>query len=393
MSYDYALERICSHEVAFESISLDTTDMRSARFGMPPSNSRIRVFLDRVEIPQGGFFSYAEIPFASPEPYRIKSGVNDLIYLSTNFGIPKFIQLVPGGAVKASDLAQDLQRKIPELIFLVSRGRVVVRNREAIKGTVFQFLDPRWTDKTESIPTTSRVLNCYKSVGIIPGRAVGGRRLFPGWSIGPDPSSPDGFDKLLIFDDRLQNHDPLIEVCYVTNQQNCRRCHGTQVEFDYGVINGTYETIMDLDLLAQEFDKFVYTKIGSHWKWNWLGSGLVDRIGGKGSTGTVTVNSMITFDISQAFKTYQNLKQKQDANFPQQQVSDAEFPQQLANIDVRTLPDDPTVAIVTSTIVSRSRVPVPLKRIIGNPNPFTLAGDPVQNIRLQGGQAQFRFRA
>ncbi len=393
MSFDYALERICSHEVAFETVAIDSSDRRSARFGMPPSNSRVRVFVDEVEVPQTGLFSAAELPFTSPEPYRIKSGVNDLIYLGVGFGSPRFVQLVPGGAVRASDVAKDLQRKVPELFFSVKRGRVVMRSRSSGGGTAFQLHDPRWTDKTSSLPTTSRTMGCYSSVGIVPGRAAGGRKLFPGWTVGADPSSPDGFDKLLVFDERIRNNDPLIEVCYVTSQANCRRCHGTQVEFDYGVFNSTYETVENLDLLAQEFDKFVFTKVGSHWKWNWLGSGLVDRIGGKGSTGAVTVNSMITFDVSQAFRTYQSLKQKQDAGFPQQKVTDAEFPQQLSNIDVKTLPDDPTVAVVTSTIVSRSRVPVPLKRIIGNPSPFTLSGDPVQKIRLQGGMASFRFRS
>jgi hypothetical protein len=393
VSYDFALEKLCSHEVAFETIVLDSSDRRSAPFVRPPSNSRVRVFLDNVEVPQSGLVSYAELPFSSPEPYRIKSGVNDLILISVGSDIPRFVQLVPGGAVRASDIVKDLQRKLPDLFFSVKRGRVVVRSRNPVNGTAFQFHDPRWTDKTSSLPSTSRVLGCYKAVGIVPGRAVGGRKLDPGWTVGADPSSPDGTGKLLVFDSTIPNHDPLIEVCYVTNQVNCRRCHGTQVEFDYNVLNATYETVTDLDLLAQEFDKFVFTKIGSHWKWNWLGSGIVDRIGGKGSSGAVTVNSMITFDISQAFRTYQSLKQKQDAGFPQQKVTDGEFPQQLASIDVRTLPDDPTIAIVTSTIVSRSRVPLPLKRVVGNPSPFTLQGDPVQNIRLQGGQATFRFRA
>jgi hypothetical protein len=154
------------------------------------------------------------------------------------------------------------------------------------------------------------------------------------------------------------------------------------LEFDYRVLDGTYEIVTDLDLLSQEFDKFIFTKIGSHFKWGWLGSSIVNRIGGKGNIGGVSMNSLITMDINQAFQTYQNIKMQQDQRFRFQQVSDAEFPYSLAGINVEISPNDPTVAIVTSTIVSRSRDPITFKRLVGNPNPYSLKGDPIQNLRL-----------
>jgi hypothetical protein len=346
MSFDFATNRICPHEVFFERLELDANRRTEAVFQRPPSSNRVEVYLDGEMVPPTGLYSYAELPFIKPEPYRIRTGVNDLLYVSVGFEAPRFVQLISGPNLKAEDIAGDLQMKLPDLKVSVKNRRVVFRAWQPGARTAFSFPDPRWTDSTSSLPTTVRVLETFRTVGINAGRHAYGRMIFPGWTVRMNPNDPTGTGKQLLFDRPLSNADVLVEVNYVTNQFYCRRCHGTRVEFDYSIKNGTYETVSNSDLLAQEFDKFVFTKIGSHWKWNWLGSGVVDRIGGKGSTGTVNMNAMLTVDISQAFRTYQNIKQQQDSKLPSQRVSDAEFPFQLTDLDVRTLPDDPTVAVV-----------------------------------------------
>lgn len=391
MSFDFFTARICPHEVALEKLTLDATGRRTATFIRPPSSRRVTVYVNGAKVPSTGLFSFPELSFFRSGPYRVKSGVNDMLFLSVDFQAPQFVQLISGN-VSPADMARDLQKKFPDLYITVSRNRVSIRSRERGRRTAFQFHDPRWTDKTSSLPSTARVLAAYKLLGITPGRAATGKLLFPGWTVENIPTDPTQRSRRLSFNERLKNNSPTIEVSYVTNQSECRRCHGSQIEFDYQIENNVYVEARDTDLLAQEFDKFLFTKIGSHWKWNWLGSGLIDRIGGKGSTGQITVNTMITVDVSQAFATYSNIKQQQDSKFPQQKVSDAEFPYQLVNIDVQVSPDDPTVAVVVTTISSRSQEPVELKRIVGNPSPFTLQGDPYENIRLQPGQAEFRLR-
>lgn len=383
MSYDFFTSKICTHGVAQEKIILNANDRQSAQFLKPPSNNRINVRVDGEIVPQSGLFSYPEITFSRPEPYRIKKGVNDLLLLSMGFDPPVFVELI-SGSLKATDLSRYLQNKYPNLYVYIKNGHISIRSRTRGKFTAFQFHNPVWTDSTSSLPTTERVLAAYKTLGILPGRAATGKKIFPGWSVRLLPTDPLQREKILLFNESLRNENPLIEVSYVTNELFCRRCHGTRTEFDYVIENNSYATVMNTDLLSQEFDKFLFTKIGSHWKWNWLGSGLIERIGGKGSTNQSTVNSMITVDISQAFSTYQNIKQQQDSRTPQQRVSDAEYPSQIVSIDVKGT-DDPTIAIVTTTIASRSRIPVPLTRVIGNPNPFTLQGDPETNIK-------FRFR-
>lgn len=391
MSFDFATSQICPHEVFFERLVLDGANRNSALFLQPPSSARVDVYIDGEMVPPTGLYSYAELPFIRPEPYRIKAGVNDLLYVSVGFSAPRLVQLISGPNLRASDVARDLQAKLPDLRVEAVNRRVVFRSHQRVNGTAFSFPDPRWTDPTSSLPTTVRILEAFRAVGINPGRHASGRQVFPGWIVDVNPFDALLFQRRLVFQRPIVNADPVIEVNYVTNQANCRRCHGSRVEFDYSVKDGTYEIVQNTDLLAQEFDKFLFTKIGSHWKWNWLGSGLVNRIGGKGSTGNVTVNTLLTVDITQAFRTYQNIKQQQDSRFPFQQVSDAEYPLQLANLDVKTLPDDPTVAVVNVTVVSKSLVNVELARVVGNPNPFTILGDPRENIR-RGNRGNFLLR-
>ncbi len=386
MSYDFATAAVCPHQVRFEACQIDPA-RRSCQFPRPPNNSGVSVYVDRVPVPSSGLWSTASIPFSKPGPYRVTTGQNDLLLFSVGFGAPRLLQLTPGPAVSASDMALGLQRQLPDFLVYAQSKRVVVSTRNPVRGTAFQFHDPRWTDRTGSLPTTSRVLGAYSELGITPGRAAVGTKIFPGWSVQLDPNSPVIQDRILLFDDPLPNADPLVELSYVTAAQYCRRCFGTRVEYDYTISDGTYETVQNTDLLAQEFEKFLLTKIGSHWKWNWLGSGLVDRIGGKGNTASASVSSLISVDVSQAFATYQSLKNQQQSNFPQQQVSDAEFPLQLGSVDVQTLPDDPTVAVLNTVIYSRSQAEVPLARVVGNPNPFSaLNGNPAQTLRrLPGG--------
>lgn len=379
MSFDFATQQLCTHEVFFERMDLDPVTLDWAPFPRPPASNRIEVYIDSVLVPSSGLYSKAAIPFAKKEPYRIKAGVNDLLYIRIGFNTPRFVQLIPGSKVKAKDLAKHLQQEIPELVITEQNKRVHIETLRPTNGAGFSFPDPRWTDTTSSLLTTVRTIGAYNTVGIIPGRVVRGKKIFPGWHIEKDVESPFINEKRLKFSGRLPSHDPVIEVNYVTTSIYCRRCHGSRIEFDYGVSGDTYEEVRNLDLLAQEFDKFVFTKLGSHFKWQWLGSYLIDRIGAKSGP---TANALITVDVSEAFRTYQSIKQQQDEDFPAQRVSDAEYPFALGNLQVQIAPSDPTVAEVRVTVVTRSQEPIYFQRIVGNPNPYQLSGDPIQNLRL-----------
>jgi hypothetical protein len=387
MSFDFALEKPCPHQVLFETVTLDPTFQTTIRFQRPPFSQLVTLYINGVQVPQTGLYSTASLPFSNPAPYRIISGQSDMFYFQLGQETPFFIQLNPGVSVSANDLAADLNGKLPGgLLAAVQNNRVIVSTPTPINGRAFTFVDPRWSDKTSSLITTARTLGAYSALGIIPGRVVSGYKLFPSWGLARDPLSPLETDRIIQLSEPLRGNQPIVQANYQTTASQCRRCFGIRIEFDYNIVNSTYETVENADLLAQEFDKFLFTQIGSHWKWPWLGSNLINRVGGKGTTGLVNVSALLTSDVTSAFATYQNIKQRQDANFPFQQVSDAEYPLQLTNVSAQQAQDDPTTFLVSASVVSRSRTPVQLTRIIGLPNPLTVLnqGNPQQNLLFAG---------
>jgi hypothetical protein len=366
----------------FETVTLDPIYQQTIKFQRPPFSQLVTLYINGVQIPQTGLYSLASLPFSNPAPYRIVSGQSDMMYFQLGQDTPTFIQLNPGFSVSADDLAADLSGKLPSLSVSVQNSRVVVSTHTPANGRAFTFVDPRWSDKTSSLIATARTLGAYKSFGIVPGRVVSGYKLYPSWGLVHDPNSPLETDRLIRLSEPLRGNKPIVQANYQTIASQCRRCYGIRIEFDYNIVNSTYETVLDADLLAQEFDKFLFTSIGSHWKWPWLGSNLINRVGGKGSTGLANVSALLTSDVTSAFATYQNIKHSQDANFPFQQVSDAEYPLSLTNISAQQSQNDPTTFLVSAAIVSRSRIPVMLTRVIGLPNPLTVLNqdNPQQNL-------------
>ena len=381
MSFDFALEKPCPHQVLFEVVTLDPTYQQTIRFQRPPFGQNVTLYINGVQVPQQGLYTTASLPFSNAEPYRIIAGQNDLIYFQIGYNTPVFVQLNPGTNVSAAALAANLSGKLPGLSFTVVNSRVVVSTTSPILGRAFVFVDPRWTDLTSSLPTTPRVLGAYNTLGIVPGRVVSGYQLFPSWTLAHDPQSPLETDRIIQLSQPLRGNQPIVQANYFTTASNCRRCFGIRIEFDYNVLSGTYETVQNADLLAQEFDKFLFTTLGSHWKWPWLGSNLINRIGGKGTTGLTNVSALLVGDVSTAFATYQNIKQQQDANYPFQAVTDAEYPLSISNIQASSAQNDPTTFLVSAQITSRSTTPITLTRMIGQPNPLSvLSSNPTQNL-------------
>lgn len=384
MSYDFATEKVCSHQVVLETATIDASK-DIVRFQRPPNGSSVTLYLNGVEVPPGGFWSFAEVTTTESEPFRITSGKDDLIYINTGVGPARIIQLLTGPTVKARDLARDLAIKIPEINVSVENRKVVFRSRTRVRGRAFSFPDPRWSDRTSSLPSTSRILGGFSRLGIVPGRVAIGKKLFPSWQLIQDPLSTIETDRVIKFSEPLLNDVPIVQLSYTTAPAFCRRCFGTRMEFDYSILNGTYETVDGADLLLQELDKFLFTKAGSHWKWPWLGSHLINRIGGKAIATSGTVNSMISMDVSKAFSIYQNIKSQQAQGYPFQNVTDEEYPRSIDSISVVQMPDDPTVVIVSADVTTRSQRPIELKRVVGNPNPFSvLAQDPTKVLRMRG---------
>ena len=91
--------------------------------------------------------------------------------------------------------------------------------------------------------------------------------------------------------------------------------------------------------------------------------------------------------MATAFATYQSVKQQQDANFPFQMVTDAEYPQAIQNISAAPAANDPTIFLVSAAIISRSRTPITLTRVIGQPNPISVLSGNAPAALLYGADA------
>ena len=222
-------------------------------------------------------------------------------------------------------------------------------------------------DPTASLPLTLRVEGCYRDLGITAGREARYTLTYPGWQIESNEVLNEYY---LVFNNAIRNSTPVINLTYNTIASFCRRCQGSTYEFDYRVVNSSYEIVRDTDLLAQELDKFLFTQIGSHFKWRWLGSDLFNQIGSK----SIDAASRVNLDVTTAFATYQNIKTQQASTFRMQNVTDAEFPAAILRVNAVSPPDDPTVVVADLLVSNRSQQEVPMTRVVGNSDPLSLSG-------------------
>lgn len=377
MSFDFALAKTCSHEVLFEYLTLDPFSRNTLKFLRPPSNTAVKIRINGVDVPKAGLRSTPEFSTA-PGPFRIRKGQNDRILFRYNSGPVREIQLQSNQYLTASDLVAFLRRMLPEVKCEVVGTKCQI---SCEPGNSFEFSDPRWTDRALTNPNSLAVLAGFKTLGIVPGRVFRSSTLFPAWDVVVNPNSYAD-DKAILFREPLRNGNPVIEVSYFTRDVDCRRCAGSGVEYDYSVQSNSFETIQNTDLLLQEFDKFLFTRAGSHWKWKWLGSSLSDRIGSKANATGQMANALIELDVQQAFQNFQNVKLQQDrVGF--QRVSDAEFPFQITGLTVESPAQDPTVSLVKASITSRSRQSVETTRLVDGPASYFLPGSSLP-FKLRG---------
>lgn len=391
MSYDFLLIKACNHRVFKETLPIDGDTHSQVSIPRPVSNSNIEVFIDGIRIPKSGLYSEAKYAFPKSAPYRFESGKSDLLYIEVGNSSPRVVQLLTGSNLSAQDVARDLSVKVRDLAITVENNRVVLTNHSpsGLKGLV--FTDPTRLDPMLLNPITTRILKAYEAIGVSPGRAVTCHRIYPGWALRKNIYSFQEDRKAVYFDSPLQNFQPKIEISYSTTSFYCRRCVGSNVEYDYNVSNGTYLKAENTELLQQEFDKYLFTTIGSHYKWRWLGSTLSERIGGKNLTSQNGTSGLINLDVNNTFRTYSNIKSQQYTGFPQQRVTDAEYPGNVTAVNVASNPNDPTVAEITVNLTDKSGNPITISRIVGTPNPLSITNNSTATIqKIQGTGYKFR---
>lgn len=360
MSYDRKLDQVCPHMVVEEPLFV--FDDRQTITPLRPISSvrSVRVRLNgELEIPPSGLRSAAQAVGTKPGPFGIQSGVNDRLLLSVDGGPVQTLQ-APVGKVPVVELVRALNKAASGVIFEVTKKRQV-RVRSATKG-------PGSTIELKTGSTLAPV------VGLAQTRVWRGATVAPGWSVVSAPNTlQDRPLRLVIFDAPLKATQNYVEIDYTTVRQECRRCGGLGVEYDWRYTRrGDVIEVRDEALLIQEVMKVVFTVRGSNRHHQGYGTQIVNMIGQKQSANGLARNFIVS-DIYEAFNRWQQIK-KQQEEVVGQVVSDEEFPFRLVSVTLDPNDEDPTLVFVHIVVQNRSGKPISIERGIRVPGPEDLLG-------------------
>jgi len=377
MSYDRKLEQLCTHEVVEEALYLGTDRQTLVPLRPIASATTVKVRYSRLqEVPSIGCHLPAVVKGSSQGPFTITLGVNDTLYLSVDDRPTQALKITPGVGLSINKVVKELNSQTSNVQFSSSKlGQLQATSRSLGKGSKIQVVDNQ-TSTYFGLPT----------------KVFLGQTTIPGWSLVNDPNAlSDRPTRLVVFDTRIEGSNDFFEINYSTIREECRRCHGTGVEHDWVFDNkGAVVIAKDYDLLVQETLKILYTEKGSNQFHLWYGTGIVNAIGQKN---TASLQNIITNDIREAFKNWQNIK-KQQEEVVGQEVSDEEFPSMLLLVDLTKDEKDPTLIYVNALVRSRSSKPVQISRALKLPLPYDIMGSSVQDtlFKIEKAKGQQSFR-
>jgi hypothetical protein len=362
VSYDRKLDQICPHLVVEESLFVGS-DRVTVRPQRPISAfNSVRVRLNgETEVPSSGVDLPALAKGSKPGPFTISSTTNTLIVQVGNEA-PQTVQIPVGKNLTPQQVSRLLNDRLRGAFTTVSKKHVCLNS--VVKG-------PEGTLFIHTGSSLAPVL------GFPVNRQWKGRSLVPGWSLVQDPNTlSDRPSRLIVFDRPLLGSLDYVEIDYATIQQECRRCGGIGIEYDWrdGRTGGGV-AVIDESLLIQEVLKIVYTVRGSNPFHAWYGTSIIDSIGKKHRS---ILKNMIVAEINEAIRRWQDIKKQQESGRTGQEVTDKEFPFRLVGVNVQEDSSDPTVLAVTVTIQNRSGRSFSVERTLKVPEPEDLLGSTAQ---------------
>ena len=347
MSADRQIDQVCPHMVSEEALFVSPDRLTVRPLRPIAALASVRVLLNNtIPVPSTGVHLPARGAGTKRGPFSVSSA-NDLLHLSVNQGAAQSIRLPPVNKMGAPQMAALLNERVDGVVFSVRNDRLRFATMDSGReASVFLFQD-----------STAASL-----FGFTANHEYRGQLNVPGWTLVSDINAlPDRPLRLIIFDQPLRSGSDFVEISYSTVMQECRRCGGTGFEHDWRFdVNGQLVEVRDTSLLIQELQKDFYTLRGSNPFHTWYGTGLLDTIGKKLTSGGFTQN-FIAADIQQAFARWQRIKTQQEEKI-QQEVTDAEYPLRLLSVNVEQSAQDPTVIFVNCVVQSRSSDPIQLTR-------------------------------
>lgn len=352
MSADRAIDQVCPHEVSEEALYVSADRMTIQPLRPISAAGSVRVRLNNsIQVPSSGVYLPAKTSGTRRGPFTVSPSTNTL-RVSVNQGAAQTVVLPTANKMAAPEMAALLNERVDGVVFGVADDRLLLSSRGVgPSASVFLHGD-----------STAAAL-----FGFTANHEYRGQTSVPGWTLVSDPSTPQ---RLIVFDQPLRSGSDFVEISYSTIAQECRRCGGTGFEHDWRYdVNGQLVEIRDEGLLIQELQKNFYTVRGTNQFHTWYGTGLLDAIGKKLTTGGFTQNFIVA-DIQQAFSRWQKIKSQQEEKV-QQEVTDREYPLRLLSVSLEQSTQDPTVIFVNLVVQNRSAEPIQLTR--GLKVPQTLA--------------------
>lgn len=361
MSYDRQIDQICPHYIVQEALFPGSD--RQTVFPLRPiaTIASVVVRLDGcINVPSAGVNIAAQAVGSKAGPFTITQGVNDTLLVQVNQGPVQTVVVPPLNQASAAQVSYFLNLALQGVYFSASPANQV-SFQTTTQGVSTSVLFPPGS-------------TLCSAIGFNLNREFRGQQLVPGWTVISDPSALVGQpNRLIVFDLPLSSGTDFVEINYTTISQQCRRCGGTGVEYDWRIgTTGDVNIVFDEALFIQELQKDFFTILGSNPFHTWYGTQLLDTIGSK-LTLAGFVQNLVVSDIYTAFSRWQQIKQQQQDNVGQY-VSDKEFPYRLLSVSLQQSQQDPTVIFVMITVQNRSTQPIQLSRGLRIAQPLDLLG-------------------
>lgn len=263
-------------------------------------------------IPSTGLSSPAILESEFPEPYTIDVNMQ--------------LTLVIG--------EQEKQIKFP------NTTKVKMTALEVVKTIISQAFFPiRSENKRIVLVDPSRVsIRGGEALGFRKVKAAKARRLYPSWGMRTK--------RELRFSAPIPQEKYTIQ--YITDSRYCPRCRGTLFENDFRLDFGSPKIIVDENLLYQQLQKLLLTRLGSNPYHAWYGTSIPSRIGNKTSNLTAT---QLKEEVRRALTNFQTV-QREQAKY--QALSLKEQLYRVVRVDAFPHKEDPTLYYVEVEVMNAS---------------------------------------
>lgn len=159
-------------------------------------------------------------------------------------------------------------------------------------------------------------------------------------------------------DYRIRDFDPLCEAQYTTLSTFCRKCSGILYVDDFIYLNDRdLLTCSDEELLLQNVEKYIVTKVGSNSFHDWVGTGLHTLIGTK-ITDSELLTSRMREQVSGAIEKFKNVQKQLQATG--REMTPGELFGQVISMQV-VKQDDPSVFKIVVRFTSQRQNGRPLQ--------------------------------